>query len=130
MRRPEDIKTPGGTLADTLRLHQQWGAGVAGGMCANLGGADLDGVCGNMREIKSMHVELWPVAWTMSPEGEAWLQIGCQRHPVEKWRRGCDSWIESMDQDALEWWGRWKEPLLAMVDMSPAVPWGKDTSDD
>ena len=78
-----------------------------------------------MREIKSAHFETWTCNWTMSPEGEAWLQIGCQRHAVEKWRRGCERWIAQMDEDASDWWARYRDPLLALVDASPATPWGK-----
>jgi hypothetical protein len=149
LRQPKD-----GSLADRLRLHQMWCYGEAGGKRANLAsadlagayladanlaranladaylanaylaGADLNSVRGNMREIKTMQADRWGVTWTMSPEGVAWLQIGCQRHPVEKWRSAPDRWIAKLDYDAADWWRKWKAPLLSVVDLDPATPWG------
>jgi len=97
---------------------------------ANLRGADLSeaylrGAVGNKHEIKSAHFDTWDMAWTMSPDGAAWLQIGCERYPVEDWRAFDDERIAKMDEDALPWWRKNRELVLKLVDDSPAVAWGR-----
>ena len=76
---------------------------------ANLRGADLIGH-GLSRHIKFAQFDEWRIAWTDSD-----LQIGCQRHSIAAWRDFDDADISKMDRDALEWWERYKEPLMALI---------------
>jgi uncharacterized protein YjbI with pentapeptide repeats len=94
---------------------------------ANLSGASLSGVIGNMREIRSMHIDTWPVAWIMSPEGVATVQIGCQRHTLAEWAEFSDKKIGSMDSRALDWWRVNRDFVLSTVERYPAVPYGSTT---
>lgn len=53
----------------------------------------------------------WPVMVT-----DAHIKIGCQVHTTEEWAAFTDEQIFAMDgRDALRFWARWKEPLLAMA---------------
>jgi uncharacterized protein YjbI with pentapeptide repeats len=94
---------------------------------ASLSGANLRGVIGNMREIRSMHIDTWPVAWIMSPEGVATVQIGCQRHTLAQWAEFSDKTIGSMDSRALDWWRVNRDFVLSTVERYPAVPYGSAT---
>jgi hypothetical protein len=100
--------------------------------CADLSRADLfyanlRGVTGNMREIRSMHIDTWPVAWIMSPEGVATVQIGCKRHTLAEWAAFSDETIGSMDSPALDWWRVNRDFVLSTVERFPAVPHGSAT---
>ena len=98
---------------------------------ADLSGADLNGVFGNMCEVKSAQFDIWPLAWTCSPNGVTTLQIGCQRHDLELWRKSDPRWIAVMDSKATDWWAKYRDPILALVDASLATPWGKpDSTED
>jgi hypothetical protein len=96
---------------------------------ANLSGAELSGanlrganlLCqGNMRELRTMQIDTWPLGYTADT-----LQIGCQRHPIEKWRKwNTDAgreWIAKMDGQALAWADRNLSLVLAMIDANPAT---------
>lgn len=91
---------------------------------AYLEGANLAGATGNMRQVKSAHFDLWPIAWTTAPDGVVTVQIGCQRHPLDLWRTGPPEWIAKMDRHATDWWARYRAVVLALVESSPAVPYG------
>ena len=89
---------------------------------ANLWGADL--LCvGNMREIRTMQIDTWGIGYTADT-----LQIGCQSHPIGKWRkwdtRAGRKWIKNMDAEALDWADRNLALVLAMIDANPATPPG------
>ncbi|ASC63625.1 hypothetical protein B9P52_04660 [Achromobacter denitrificans] len=95
---------------------------------ANLGGADLGGAnlgelrsiwgtSGNLREIKAIQCDTWPVTYTATH-----MQIGCQLHTLEAWWAFTDEQIGRMDSSALAWWQKWKPVLHTIVTMSPAVP--------
>ena len=89
---------------------------------ADLRGADLrvaDLLCfGNMREIKTLQIDTWRVAYTSDT-----LQIGCQTHPIEKWRKWNTAagrkWIDDMDDKALAWADRHLDLILQIIDASP-----------
>ena len=97
---------------------------------ANLSGVDLSGavlLCiGNMREIKTLHFDTWMIGYTHDT-----LQIGCQRHPIEKWRKWNTGagrwWIERMDSKALDWADRNLSLVLQIIDANPAIPTHKET---
>ncbi|CAB3910012.1 hypothetical protein LMG26842_05819 [Achromobacter dolens] len=103
---------------------------------ANLGGANLGGaylgelknICGasgNLREIKAIQCDTWPVTYTATH-----MQIGCQFHTLESWWAFTDEQITRMDSSALEWWKKWKPVLQTIVAMSPAVPGGEKPAED
>jgi len=96
---------------------------------ANLRGANLEGAnltCfGNMREIRTMQVDTWEIGYTADT-----LQVGCQRHPIDKWRKwdtvAGRKWIEQMDSKALEWADRNLGLVLQIIDANPATPTGHE----
>ena len=94
------------------------GANLSGAnlYCANLLGADLRGAIGNMREVKSLQIDTWPVTYTAEV-----MQIGCQRHSIDLWRKSDPRWIAAMDPKATEWWAKFGPTILAIIEMSPAV---------
>ena len=103
-----------------------WGANLEGAnlrnanlLGAHLLGAHLQGVIGNMKEIKSMQLYGWPIAYTFDR-----LQIGCKKHSIEEWRGFGDEAIAKMDDEALDWWHKWKNVIFKIIEMSPATPTG------
>jgi hypothetical protein len=100
-----------------LRVADLYGANLHG---ANLRGADL--LCtGNMLEIKTLQIEKWPIGYTHDT-----LQIGCQRHSIDKWRKRWDTpaglvWINSMDSGATDWANKLLPLVLQLIDVSPAT---------
>ena len=96
---------------------------------ANLRGANLEGAnltCfGNMKEIRTMQVDTWEIGYTADT-----LQVGCQRHPIDKWRKwdtvAGRKWIEQMDSKALEWADRNLGLVLQIIDANPATPTGHE----
>jgi uncharacterized protein YjbI with pentapeptide repeats len=83
---------------------------------ANLRDANLRGAIGNMREIKSAQFDQWTVAWSSDV-----LAIGCQQHAIKQWRNADPRWIAAMDSSATDWWSRYGELLLQLIDVSPAT---------
>ena len=91
---------------------------------ANLEEANL--TCfGNMKEIRTMQVDTWEIGYTADT-----LQVGCQRHPIDKWRKwdtvAGRKWIEQMDSKALEWADRNLGLVLQIIDANPATPTGHE----
>ena len=95
---------------------------------ANLRGADLSGAylsganllaSGNRSQVKTMQINTWDIGYTHDT-----LQIGCQRHPIEKWRKwntpAGRKWIEQMDVAAISWADKHLDLVLAIIDASPA----------
>jgi len=99
-----------------------YGANLSG---ANLSGANLWNTTGNMGEIKSLQLDTWSVVWIKDQENKTTLQIGCQCHPLGLWEKSDPRWIATLDPKATDWWGKWKETILKLVEMSPATPYGK-----
>ena len=66
-----------------------------------------------------MQVDTWDIGYTHDT-----LQIGCQRHAIEKWKKwntpAGRKWIDSMDEGALDWADKHLDLVLAMIDASPA----------
>ena len=106
----------------TLRGADLRGANLNG---ANLRGANLWGTVGNMREIKSLQLDTWVVSWIMDQENKVTLQIGCQKHPLEKWVKSDPRWIAVLDFTAADWWGKYRDFILNTVNLFPATPYGK-----
>jgi hypothetical protein len=89
-----------------------WGATLRG---ANLRGASLRGTVGNMNEVKSLQIEIYPIAYTKDV-----LQIGCENHSFESWRRFTDDQINEMDKNALSFWRKFKDLIFQIIELSPA----------
>jgi hypothetical protein len=49
------------------------------------------------------------------------LAIGCQQHAITKWRNADPRWIAAMDGRATDWWSRYGELVLQLIDASPAT---------
>lgn len=85
---------------------------------ANLKDAKFHGAIGNGREIKSLFIDCYPIAYTATM-----LQIGCQLHPIEVWWDFDDETIESMDEEiGLDFWHKYKDWLKQTIALSPADP--------
>jgi uncharacterized protein YjbI with pentapeptide repeats len=83
---------------------------------ADLTDADLYGTIGNMRQVKSLQLETYPITYTKDR-----LQIGCKNYSFEKWQSFTDYEIQELDGDrALAFWRKWKTTIFKIVEMSPA----------
>ena len=90
---------------------------------ANLHGADLsesDLLCqGDMLFIRTMQFDTWQIGYTHDT-----LQIGCQTHPIEKWRKWSTpagrKWVAHMDTQAEAWANKYLDLVLQIIDTSPA----------
>lgn len=80
---------------------------------ANLSGANLGGAIGNMKEIRSMQLENWPVTFTKDI-----IQIGCKKYTHEEWKSFTDQEISKMNDHALEWWKKWKDFIFKAIELS------------
>lgn len=139
-----DTTHNGKSLTDILTAHQAWVIDRRNGeranlRYANLGDADLRDadlrdaylgdaylLClGNMAEIKTLQFDRWMIGYSHDT-----LQIGCQRHAIEKWRKwdtpAGRKWIASMDDGALEWADKYLAIVLSVIDASPAKATGKE----
>jgi hypothetical protein len=76
---------------------------------ADLPDANLTGTIGNMREVFSLQLDVWPVTFTRDV-----IQIGCQRHAIASWWAFSDEEIAQMSGKALPWWKKWK-PILKQI---------------
>jgi hypothetical protein len=94
---------------------------------ANLSRANLNGATGNMQEVKSAQFDTWAITWTRSHDNVTELRIGCQAHDLEKWRIADPQWIAAMTPKGTRWWAKYGSIILALVDASPAVPYGTAT---
>jgi uncharacterized protein YjbI with pentapeptide repeats len=88
---------------------------------ANLSGTDLrgtnlSGAMGNMKEIKSAQFDRWQIVWSADI-----LAIGCQQHPIKMWRNADPRWIAAMDDSATNWWARYGNLVMQLIDLSPAT---------
>jgi hypothetical protein len=83
---------------------------------ADLQSADLRYAIGNMSEVKSLQFDTWLVTYTNEV-----LNIGCQSHSIDLWRKSYPRWIAAMDDNANEWWNKFGKIILALIDASPAT---------
>ena len=54
--------------------------------------------------------------WPVSTDGKS-IQIGCQHHSVELWANFGDGEISCMDDDALEFWKKYKLVVLGLAEV-------------
>ena len=101
-------------LEADLREANLWEAYLRG---ADLRGADLREAylpdLGNMIEIRTMQIDRYQIAITHTT-----LRIGCQQHPIEKWKSFSDEEINNMDDGALEWWEKWRDFIFQAIKLS------------
>lgn len=139
---PSPLCPPRGVMADlqeSIRLHALYLQGDPAGKradlrganlyladlsVADLRGADLDVVAGNMREVKTVQVERFPVVWIQPPNEETIVQIGCQRHELSYWKSATSEVIDEHVGGCWDDWQRLWPHVLALIEVSPAVPYG------
>ena len=72
-----------------------------------------------MFQIKTLQIDRWNVGYTYDT-----LQIGCQRHAIEKWMKwdtvAGHKWIALMDGNSLEWANKLLPIILKLITVSPA----------
>jgi len=78
---------------------------------ADLQGANLQGAVGDGTIVRSAQFERYHIV-----SCDDWLQIGCKGHRVHEWRSFSDETIAKMDDDALEWWNKYKYAVLSFAD--------------
>ena len=80
---------------------------------ANLSRADLRGanLSGEML-TKSPLAVVGLLYWCLITEG--YMRLGCKRFTHDEWAAFSDEQIAEMDDDALDFWKQWKDPLIAM----------------
>ena len=87
---------------------------------AYLSGAYLDGASlarANLsgETLTKAPLSLLNLKWSVLITAQ-YMRIGCQRHTHDEWKSFTDSKIKSMSYGALEFWRKWKAPLLALCD--------------
>ena len=83
----------------------------------NLSYVNLGGVRGNNRQIKSLHIAFYDVAYTTEH-----IQIGCEKHTHKEWAEFTDKEILGLDgKQALTFWRKYKEYIFQTIELSPAV---------
>jgi uncharacterized protein YjbI with pentapeptide repeats len=80
---------------------------------ANLHCADLRGAVGNSREIKSLSILNWPIAFT-----DTEMAIGCKQFAIGEWKNFTDEEIDNMEHTALAWWKKHKDFIFLSIELS------------
>ena len=90
-----------------LRGANLYGANLRG---ANLEGASLYGekLTKSPLTISGLHY------WCLITDG--YMRLGCKRFTHDEWSEFSDEQIKEMDCCALEFWNKWKTPLLSMCE--------------
>ena len=88
-----------------LRLANLIGADLSG---ANLSGASLDG-----EKLTKTPLSIIGMRYRCLIS-DGYMRLGCKRFTHDEWAAFDDEKISDMDSGALEFWKKWKLPLLAM----------------
>jgi uncharacterized protein YjbI with pentapeptide repeats len=80
---------------------------------ANLSGANLQDCIGNKRQLKTLQVDTYSIAFT-----DSILQIGCKRFTHKEWENFTDDEISEMAVGALDWWKTWKAFVFMTIRLS------------
>ena len=83
---------------------------------ANLRDADLSDANGNMNDVFSMRLELWPIVFTKDV-----LSIGCQQHSINNWKNFCDDEISDMSENALYFWKKWSSHIFRTIELCVGI---------
>ena len=84
----------------------------------NLSKVDLRYTTGNMKEVKSAQFDKWVCVWYNDPAQGTILNIGCQSHKLELWVKSNPRWIDTLDREAVEWWAKYRDVLLKLIEIS------------
>jgi hypothetical protein len=89
-----------------------WGASLRG---ANLWGANLRGA-----NLWGEKITKTPVYINAGLDWQVWItdkkiKIGCQIHSTSFWEKADDNIISQMSNEALDFWKKWKKPILIMA---------------
>ena len=68
-----------------------------------------------------MHLDGWSVAYTLTASRSV-AKITALRSGEDSGMRA----IAKMDRRALDWWRKWKDTILKIIEMSPATPTGHE----
>ena len=80
---------------------------------ANLYGADLCGANIDGEIIQRPPISVANITyWCLITDNR--MRLGCKLHTHNEWQNFNDGEISAMDDYALDFWKKWKEPLLAM----------------
>jgi len=90
---------------------------------ADLRGADLRGANGQNDYFKTITTDIWPVIYTFDR-----MQIGCENHSITDWKEFDEDRISEMDNNASDFWAKWKDTLFKLIEMNPAQPTGKENT--
>lgn len=82
---------------------------------ANLAGAYLEGAYLDGEKLTKAPLSLINLHWNVLITGQ-YMRIGCQHHTHEQWAAFSDDDISAMASEALDFWRRWKIPLLALCE--------------
>jgi hypothetical protein len=82
----------------------------------DLSGACMRGCIGNGKEIKSLQIDRYPVAYNKDQ-----LAIGCQQHEIVDWFN--DEYVSriDLDQEDLDLWNKNKDFIKMLIEKYPAV---------
>ena len=75
---------------------------------ADLRGADLDGEKITKTPLSIINLRYWCFI------SDGFMRLGCKRFKHDEWAEFTDEQINKMDSGALEFWTKWKTPLMAM----------------
>jgi len=84
---------------------------------ANLDNANLNNVIGNSINIITVQCGLWIANYTSTH-----LSICDETHTIIDWFNFSDHEINRMDDNALEFWKKWKPILKSIIEVNPARP--------
>ena len=114
------LASEGGYRANLIRANLR-GASLSGVDLsgANLIRANLWDCTGNRLEIVSVFLfDEYSVIYTSDC-----IQIGCERHAIDEWRKFDDRDIIKMDgKKSLEFWRKNKDFIFNIIEMKPAKP--------
>ena len=88
---------------------------------ANLEGAYLEKTNGNNGEIKTIQTGFWVITYT-----ESVIQIGCKNYTIKEWFDFPDVSIKKMNDEALEFWKKWK-PILELIGVFDKIKAARET---
>lgn len=115
-------------IKEVIRLHGLWLNDEDGGRRADLSGADLsraDLSRANLSYADLSSAKIDGEKITKDPLlitglyyscliTDGYMRLGCKRYTHAEWSEFNDSEIAAMDSRAIEFWNKWKFPLLAM----------------
>ena len=112
-------------LKEILAKHKAWLNNEDGGERANLSSADLRYADLSSADLSSADLRYADLSFLQSANGKELacmnagkyqvvlskerIAIGCKLFTVGEWKEFNDATISMMDDDALEWWRKWKD---------------------